>query len=99
MSYAFTNGTKGKEKRKLRCHTPKMAFRSVQRSYWMSITGACQKAAFWPVGLTTVTWQVYSPGGRLLRGRLNLRFTALDLASGGSVTASGFVSNALVAPR
>jgi len=58
----------------------------------MSITGACQNAAFCPAVSRTGTWQMYSPGAILLRGKLNLSGTAFDLASSPDTTGSGGVS-------
>ena len=43
------------------------------------MTGACQNAAFCPVGSTTVTWQLYLPGGSLFSDRLNLSGTVFNL--------------------
>ena len=65
--------------------------------YGTSTTGACQNAAFWPAGSSTVTWQLYSPGGSLPSERLKLQGHGLQLVVQPSVTASGGVSKPCVA--
>jgi len=49
--------------------------------YGTSRTGACQKAAFRPLGSTTLTWQSYRPGGSLFSVRLKPSGSAFDLGS------------------
>src|ERR1700692_3033019 len=68
-------------------------------AYGMSMIGACQNAAFCPVGSSTVTWQLYCPGGSLLSDRLNFNGTVFSLLASPSDTGSGSVSNTFVCPR
>jgi Putative transposase len=54
--------------------------------YGINITGACQNAAFCPVGSSTVTWQVYSATGSCDNDKLNFNGSAFVLGSNPSTT-------------
>src|SRR5271165_2285799 len=49
------------------------------RTYGISVTGACQNAALLAFGSRTVTWQLYSPAGSFPSGTLKRMGTAFDL--------------------
>src|SRR5579871_6072152 len=65
------------------------------RIYGISMTGACQKFAFWLVGSRTVTWQVYGPAGSFASARLNFSGVVFKRLLSDSFTCMGGVSNAL----
>ena len=70
----------------LEAHLLIASFFGIALSYGTSITGACQKAAFCPVGSRTVTWQLYSPSGNFDKDKLNFSGNAFDLGSNPSTT-------------
>ena len=65
-------------------------------SYWTSKIGACQKAAFCIEGSRIVTWQSYSPRGRVstpkskVSGIVPSRLVALGAIDFGGVSNSFF---------
>ena len=59
---------------------------------------ASQNAAFWPVGLSTVTWQSYLPGGSCRSARLNSSGAVFSRSLAPLFTTMGWVSKAFFCP-
>jgi hypothetical protein len=66
--------------------------------YGITMTGACQNAALWPAGSSTVTSQSYSPGLSVASGKLSVKGNMWDFGFKPAVTSTGGVSITLVAP-
>src|SRR5262245_29112597 len=64
-----------------------------------TFNGACQNAAFWPVGSSTVIWHTYSPSSNLSRGTESLIGTAFDFESMPVLMVNGAISKTFSVPR